>query len=64
MTRRADRPDPDDAQATAAYIGELSASLATLARNCGLDTLALVLDMAREEADIILRAGNGTPGDQ
>jgi hypothetical protein len=63
MTRRADRPDPSDAQATAAYIAELSASLATLARNCGLDTLALVLDMAREEADIILRAGNGTRQD-
>jgi hypothetical protein len=64
MTRRADPPDPSDAQAAAAYIGELSASLAMLARNCGLDTLALVLDMAREEADIILRAGERPQGDQ
>jgi hypothetical protein len=64
MTRRADRPDPNDAQAVAAYIGELSATLAMLARNCRLDTLALVLDMAREEADIILRAGERPQGDQ
>jgi hypothetical protein len=64
MTRRADPPDPGDAQAAAAYIGELSASLAMLARNCRLDTLALVLDMAREEADIILRGGDSVGGDR
>jgi len=32
MTRRADRPDPSDAQATAAYIADLSTSLAMLAQ--------------------------------
>jgi hypothetical protein len=64
MSRRADRPDPNDAREAAAYIGELSASLAMLARNWGLDTLALVLDMAREEADTILRSGDGPRRDQ
>ena len=64
MSRRADRPDPSDAQAAAVYIAELSASLAGIARNCGLDTLAYILEMAREEADTILRTSNGARRDQ
>jgi hypothetical protein len=60
MTQR-DRPD-GDGQAAAAYIAELSASLAAIARGHGLDTLAFILEMAREEADTTLRgdgAGRG-----
>jgi hypothetical protein len=64
MSRRADRPDPSDAQAAAAYVAELSGSLATIARNCGLDALGYILEMAREEADTILRSGNGARRDQ
>jgi hypothetical protein len=58
MTRRADRPDPGDAQAAAAYIAELSASLAALARTHGFDALCYLLEMARDEARI-LSGGNG-----
>jgi hypothetical protein len=63
MTRRADRPDPRDAQEAAAYIAEISVGLAVLARRCGLDALAFVLDMAREECDTILRGSDGAGGD-
>jgi hypothetical protein len=63
MTRRADRPDPSDVQAAAAYIGELSGSLAVIARSHGFATLSYVLEMAREEADN-LRGGNGSRGAQ
>jgi hypothetical protein len=64
MTRRAGRPDPTDAQAAVAYIGELSGSLAAIARGHGLETLSYLLEMVREEAEIILRAGNGARREQ
>lgn len=34
----------------AAYVAELSGSLAAIARRYGLDTLGYILDMAQEEA--------------
>jgi hypothetical protein len=37
--------------ATAFYIAELSASLATMARNYRLETLAFILEMAHLEAE-------------
>jgi hypothetical protein len=64
MTRRAGRPDPSDSHAAAAYIGELSGSLAAIARGYRLDTLSYILEMAREEAETILRTGNGTRREQ
>lgn len=41
--------------AAAAYIAELSANLASIARQHGLDTLSYVLDMARLEAEQAVR---------
>ena len=44
--------DPPASRAeTAAYIADLSAHLATLARRQGFDALAYLLDMARLEAE-------------
>jgi hypothetical protein len=40
----------DDGRAAAAYVAELSAGLAAIARRHGLDTLGYILDMAQEEA--------------
>ncbi len=44
------RPSPGNRAATAAYITDLSADLARMAREDGLATLAYLLDMARLEA--------------
>jgi hypothetical protein len=62
MTRRADRPE-SDRLAAAAYIADLSASLAAIARSHGLGILGYILDMAREEAENTLR-GDGAGRDQ
>jgi hypothetical protein len=62
MTRRADRPE-SDRLAAAAYIADLSGSLAAIARSHGLGTLGYILDMAREEAENTLR-GDGAGRDQ
>jgi hypothetical protein len=48
----------DRAQA-AAYVAELSADLATLARRHGLDALGYLLDMARLEAENATRHMDG-----
>jgi hypothetical protein len=64
MTRRADRPDPSDTEAAAAYVAELSGTLAAIARSHGLATLGFILEMAREEAEMFLRAGDGARRDQ
>jgi hypothetical protein len=63
MTRRGDPPE-GDSQAAAAYIADLTGSLAVIARRHGLDTLGYILEMAREEADNTRRAGNGARRDQ
>ena len=62
MTRRADWPE-SDRLAAAAYIADLSSSLAAIARSYGLGTLGYILDMAREEAENTLR-GDGAGRDQ
>ena len=63
MTRRGDPPE-GDSQAAAAYIADLTGSLAAIARRHGLDTLGYILEMAREEADNTCRSGNGARRDQ
>lgn len=45
--------------AAAAYVAELSAGLAMIARRHGLDTLCYLLDMAQLEAENAARLGNG-----
>jgi hypothetical protein len=40
-----------DREAAACYVAELSAELANLARQHGLDALGYILDMARLEAE-------------
>ncbi|RAI45635.1 hypothetical protein [Rhodoplanes roseus] len=55
------------AQSAAAYIADLTADLARLARRNGLQTLGYILDMARIEAEASSGAGrdreraNGAP---
>jgi hypothetical protein len=63
MTRRGDPPE-GGSQAAAAYIADLTGSLAVIARRHGLDTLGYILEMAREEADNTRRAGNGARRDR
>jgi hypothetical protein len=47
--------------ATADYVAAMSADLAVLARRSGLDTLGYLLDMARLEAENVLRNAGGEP---
>ena len=53
------RRDPVDRTAAAKYVAELSAELANLARQHGLDALGYILDMARLEAENATRHMNG-----
>ncbi len=46
---------PDDRLATANYVAALSGDLATLARHHGLPTLGYLLDVARLEAENVVR---------
>ena len=56
---RRDTKEPDlDTSTAAAYIAEMSASLADVARRHGLDALGYLLDMAREEAENNARLHN------
>jgi hypothetical protein len=48
-----------DRTAAANYVAELSAELAVLARQHGLDALGYILDMARLEAENVSRHVNG-----
>ena len=48
-----------DRAAAANYVAELSAELASLARQHGLDALGYILDMARLEAENATRHVNG-----
>ena len=53
------RGEPVDRAAAANYVAELSAELAALARQHGLDALGYILDMARLEAENNTRHVNG-----
>jgi hypothetical protein len=53
------RPALVDRAAAADYVAELSAELAGLARQHGLDALGYILDMARLEAKNATRHVNG-----
>jgi len=44
---------------TASYIADLTGDLAVMARKSGLDSLGFILEMARMEADNIVRHGGG-----
>ena len=48
-----------DPAAAAAYVAELTASLATIARKHGFDALGYILDMARLEAESARRHTDG-----
>jgi hypothetical protein len=48
-----------DRTEAAAYVAELAADLAAIARQHGLDTLGYILDMAKLEAESATRDGNG-----
>ena len=50
---------PADRAAAARYVAELSAELAALARQHGLEALGYILDMARLEAETANRYING-----
>jgi len=50
---------PIDRVAAADYVADLTAELAKLARQHGLDTLGFILDMARLEAQNTARRLNG-----
>ncbi len=43
----------------AAYVAEMTADLALIARRHGLDALGYILDMARLEAENVSRFSNG-----
>ena len=49
----------EDPAAAAAYVAELTADLASIARRHGLDALGYILDMARLEAQNATRHVNG-----
>jgi hypothetical protein len=53
-------PEGDTATDAAAYIADLSASLATLARRHRLDLLVYLLDMTRMEAESLARGQDST----
>ena len=51
--------EPVDRAAAANYVAELTAELAALARQHGLDALGYILDMAGLEAENEVRVRNG-----
>jgi hypothetical protein len=51
-------PDLDTSEA-AAYLADMSGSLAVIARQQGFDTLAYLFDMAQEEAQNSARSPEG-----
>ena len=55
MTRNAPRQRSDQSEA-AAYMSDMAASLATMARRHGLGTLGYLFDMARMEAESAAKA--------
>lgn len=60
---RNDRTEPElDTVDAAAYLAEMAASLATIARRHGLDALGYIFDMAQEEAQNNARPVEGRRG--
>ena len=53
---------PGDRTAVASYVAALSADLATMARNTGLETLGYLLEMVRLEAESNVRPTNAPNG--
>ena len=58
MTRNAPRRGSDQSEA-AAYIADLAANLALMARGHGMATLGYLLDMARVEAEYLAEGDDG-----
>lgn len=58
MTRNAPRRERDQNEA-AAYIADLTANLASMARQHGLGTLGYLLEIARMEAEHLSDADDG-----
>jgi len=52
---------PEDRLATANYVATLSGDLAALARHHGMPTLGYLLDMARLEAENVVRLNDNDP---
>jgi hypothetical protein len=62
MQRRAGgSPQPESPTAAALYIGTLAEELAQMARRHGLESLSYILEMARLEADQVVK-GSGEGG--
>jgi hypothetical protein len=59
MAEQPANENPDDRRATANYVATLSGDLATLARHHGMATLGYLLDMARLEAESVVRHTDG-----
>ena len=55
MAEQVHRTEFDERAAAADYLAELSADLALLARRHGFDTLGYILEMARLEAEEVIR---------
>ena len=55
MAEQSANDQPDNRLATASYVATLSGDLATLARHHGMATLGYLLDMARLEAENVVR---------
>ncbi len=51
--------DPDEREAAAAYVAELSAELAVIARRHGLAALGYILEVAKLEAENATRNVSG-----
>jgi hypothetical protein len=65
MQRRAGgSPQPESPTAAALYIGTLVEELVQMARSHGLESLSYILEMARLEADQVVKgSGEGRGGD-
>ena len=57
-----DQKESGDRTAVATYVASLSADLANMARETGLDTLGYLLEMVRLEAESSARQTNGANG--
>ncbi len=55
MPQGADQNGPDERAAAAAYLAALTADLARIARENGFSTLSYLMDMARLEAQNVVR---------
>lgn len=55
MADQADTHETGGRSAVATYVASLSGDLASMARRTGLDTLGYLLEMARLEAESVIR---------